>query len=89
MAKRLPAAVAKALRAGGWDPDAPDRERAREWGFQLAAMPSPDGLQHSFFTAAEDALAEFGGVRAEPPGPGTEVAPSGFTIDPTRVIYTH
>ncbi len=89
MDERFPAEVAEALRAGGWDPDAPDKEQARAWGLELAARSSVEGLQHAFFPAAEDALAEFGGVRAEPTGPGAEVAASGFTVDPTRVVHTH
>ncbi|MCX9189909.1 hypothetical protein C3Y87_00425 [Carbonactinospora thermoautotrophica] len=85
---RFPEQVAAVLREAGWAPGRRDEERARRWGLELSAYASWDGRQHTFFAAAHDALAEFGGLAVKQSGPGAEVARSPFTLDPTRALHT-
>jgi len=63
-------------------------DQARRWALALASYAAPDGRHHEIVPAALDAFARYGGATGQPDGPGEQVAPSGFLIDPTRALYT-
>jgi hypothetical protein len=85
MSERFSPVVAQALQAGGWRPGHRDDGRAREWALKVAAYVAPSGLRHAVVPPALDVYAEFGTVAVQPSGPGAQVAPSRFVIDPLRV----
>lgn len=60
---------------------------AQQWGLAVAAYASPGGLQHTVVQPAIEAYAEFGQVAVHPAGPGEQVAPSAFVIDPLRILH--
>jgi hypothetical protein len=76
----MPAYPASSQRAGV--------DVARRWALALASYAAPDGRHHEVVPAAMDAFARYGGVSGQPDGPGEQVAPSGFLIDPMRALHT-
>jgi hypothetical protein len=87
MSGRFSPVVAETLTAGGWQPGHRDEQRARRWAEHVAAYVAPSGLRHTVVPPALDVYAEFGNVAVRPPGPGEQVAPSAFVIDPLRVHH--
>ncbi|HZN76666.1 MAG TPA: SUKH-3 domain-containing protein [Micromonosporaceae bacterium] len=61
---------------------------ARRWALALASYAAPDGRHHEVVPAAVDAFTRYGGLSAQPDGPGEQVAPSGFLLDPMRALHT-
>lgn len=86
--RHFPDQVRAALSAAGWSVGKRDEERARQWGLRLSAYSSVEGRTHTFFPAALEALAEFGGVVVPADASGEEVAVSGFALDPELALHT-
>ncbi|NJQ02776.1 SUKH-3 domain-containing protein [Streptomyces zingiberis] len=79
---RFPVAVEAALRESGWHPGRWDIRQAEVWADGLRAHESPGGHRHRVFPAAVEVWAEFGGLRIAGPGPGRQLAPTPFLVDP-------
>ncbi|MFI6443347.1 SUKH-3 domain-containing protein [Kitasatospora sp. NPDC050543] len=75
---RFPADVAAELKQAGWHPGRWQIQQAEEWADALAGHDVP----HAVFPAAVEAWAEFGGLSFEPSGPGRQIAPTPFLLDP-------
>lgn len=84
---RFPITVDAALRAAGWQPGRWDIEQAEIWADALRAHTTPGGHQHSVTPAAVESWAEFGGLRIAPKGPGRQLTPSTFRIDPLAGLH--
>jgi hypothetical protein len=86
MPEPLPPEVADALRAAGWSP-----ERRRTETQVAAAVEvvrnqvGRNGARIQPFSAATEALAEFGGLHVVQEGPGRDVRRRPFVIDATQV----
>ena len=78
--------VEAALRRGGWNPEVRDDSRARRWALDLASYATPDGRAHVVVPPALAVFASYGGVTVAPGDDGQQVAPSGFCLDPSRVL---
>jgi len=87
MTQRFSSVVADALLADGWQPDRRDDQRAQQWAQAVAGYVSPSGLRHTIVQPAMDVYAEFGSVAVRPPGPGEQIAPSRFVLDPLLVHH--
>ncbi|MEU8569604.1 SUKH-3 domain-containing protein [Streptomyces pathocidini] len=86
-ATRFPVGVDVALYDAGWKPGRWDIKQAEYWADTLRAHVSPAGHRHTVFPAAVEAWAEFGGLRVAAQGPGRNVAPTSFVIDPMRGLH--
>ncbi|MFF2523673.1 SUKH-3 domain-containing protein [Streptomyces liangshanensis] len=84
---RFPVPIDAALRDAGWQPGRWDIKQAEEWADTLRAHITPAGHTHAVFPAAVEAWAEFGGLRVTAPGPGRQIAPVAFRIDPLAGIH--
>ncbi|WP_419995598.1 SUKH-3 domain-containing protein [Streptomyces boninensis] len=84
---RFPPDVDNALRTAGWHPGRWDIRRAEYWADELRAHISPGGHRHSVFPAAVEAWAEFGALHLAGHGPGRDLAPPAFTIDPSHGLH--
>ncbi|MFG2882446.1 SUKH-3 domain-containing protein [Streptomyces sp. NPDC048297] len=84
---RFPVTVDVALRAAGWQPGRWDMRQAEIWADTLREHTSPAGHRHTVFPAAVEAWAEFGGLRVTPGGPGRQVAPATFHLDPLHGLH--
>lgn len=84
---RFPVPIDAALRDAGWQPGRWDIKQAEEWADTLRAHITPAGHTHAVFPAAVEAWAEFGGLRISAPGPGRQIAPVAFHIDPMAGIH--
>ncbi|MEN8655711.1 SUKH-3 domain-containing protein [Streptomyces sp. 21So2-11] len=84
---RFPVAVDAALRTAGWQPGRWDIRQAEHWADTLRAHTSPAGHRHSVFPAAVEAWAEFGGLHLTAPGPGRQIAPTPFHLDPLEGLH--
>lgn len=81
-------AAARALAAAGWHPGRRLTGQAGRWRAALRGHLSPLGHPLVVCPAAEQAWAEYGGLRlTPPPGPGREHAPSPVVIDPLRALH--
>lgn len=74
------------------EPEVPPRREGPpdvgRWALEIAARAAPDGQRHHLVPPALDAYRRFAGASALPEGPGAEVAPSGYAIDPLRASHT-
>ncbi|GAA1741507.1 hypothetical protein GCM10009681_10330 [Luedemannella helvata] len=61
---------------------------AQRWRLALGSYAAPDGRRHDVVPAAVAAFSRYGGSRVEASGPGDQVAPTGYVIDPTRALHT-
>ncbi|CAL9443187.1 hypothetical protein SUDANB58_02294 [Streptomyces sp. enrichment culture] len=84
---RFPVPVDAALRAAGWHPGRWDIKQAEIWADTLRDHTSPAGHRHTVFPAAVEAWAEFGGLTLTPTGPGRQVAPATFHLDPLHGLH--
>ena len=84
----IPRDVEAALRSGGWNPDRRDDARARRWVLDVAGYATPDGRTHTIVPPAVEVYATFGGIEVPSSDEGRDIAPSGFRIDPSRVLAT-
>ncbi|MFJ2607706.1 SUKH-3 domain-containing protein [Streptomyces sp. NPDC091279] len=84
---RFPAPVDAALRAAGWQPGRWDIKQAEIWADTLREHTSPAGHRHAVFPAAVEAWAEFGGLDVTPGGPGRQIAPATFHLDPIHGLH--
>jgi hypothetical protein len=85
---RFPDDVAEALTAAGWRPGRHEDATAQQWRLLLASRRSRAGGAHAVVDAAVSAFAEFGGLRVELDGAGSDVARTTFTLDPMRAVDT-
>ncbi|NVI30690.1 SUKH-3 domain containing protein [Streptomyces sp. CAI-17] len=84
---RFPITVDAALRAAGWQPGRWDIKQAEIWADTLRAHTTPGGHEHTVSPAAVECWAEFGGLRIAPKGPGRQLTPSTFRIDPLAGLH--
>lgn len=84
---RFPVPVDAALRAAGWLPGRWDIKQAEFWADALRDHVSPAGHRHAVFPAAVEAWAEFGNLHITPPGPGRQIAPVTFHLDPLHGLH--
>ncbi|OON75944.1 SUKH-3 domain-containing protein [Streptomyces tsukubensis] len=84
---RFPRPVDAVLRTAGWQPGRWDISQAEVWADTLRGHTSPAGHLHTVSPAAVEAWAEFGGLHIVPPGPGREIAPTPFHIDPMHGLH--
>ncbi|PAX82634.1 SUKH-3 domain containing protein [Streptomyces albidoflavus] len=84
---RFPITVDAALRAAGWQPGRWDIKQAEIWADTLRAHTTPGGHEHTVSPAAVESWAEFGGLRIAPKGPGRQLTPSTFRIDPLAGLH--
>ena len=85
---RFPAEVEAVLKASGWSEGRQVPEASAEAIQLVCAQPGADGSQHVSFPAAEQALAEFGGVFVGQDEPGLELRRRPFAFDPTLAAAT-
>ncbi|MFJ9422925.1 SUKH-3 domain-containing protein [Streptomyces sp. NPDC101249] len=84
---RFAVPVDAALRDAGWQPGRWDIKQAEIWADTLRDHVSPGGHRHAVFPAAVEAWAEFGGLDISPSGPGRQIAPAAFHLDPLHGLH--
>ncbi|AZS86783.1 SUKH-3 domain-containing protein [Streptomyces griseoviridis] len=84
---RFAVPVDAALRDAGWQPGRWDIKQAEIWADTLREHVSPAGHRHAVFPAAVEAWAEFGGLDITPGGPGRQIAPAAFHLDPLHGLH--
>lgn len=85
---RFPAEVEAVLKASGWYEGRQVPEASAEAIQIVSAQPGADGSRQVPFPAAEQALAEFGGVFVLQDEPGLELRRRPFALDPTLAAAT-
>ncbi|MEV6307673.1 SUKH-3 domain-containing protein [Streptomyces sp. NPDC051840] len=77
------------LASTGWHEGRDVESEALSAVFRAVALvePAPDAASWMLFPAAKQALRSFHGLRSRPVGPGRDVAPTGWVIDPVLVRH--
>lgn len=78
-----------ALTSAGWYQGRDVQAEALSAVFRAVALvePAPDAFPWVLFPAAEQALRAFHGLSSRPVGPGHEVAPTGWLVDPVAARH--